>query len=126
MSLSKFIEFVNKQNYENEIDHDSWASCAIGRYAASVGVPEETMNSREVLEGHDPGPHATTIRHRPDLWENSEVTDLMEELEAQTVCIAEVQTDILAILADPELYHDNTGDTLDTYGDLQELLDEHI
>ena len=125
MSLSKFIDFVNSQNAEEVIDHDSWASCAIGRYAASLGVPEETMNSQVVLDGYKHIPRAPAIRHRPDLWGNSEVKELMEELEDQIVYLAEAQTDMLFILSDPEEYCDS-GVVLDTYGDLQELLDEHI
>ena len=122
MSLSKFIEFVNNQNAEEVIDHDSWASCAVGRYAASLGVSEEIMNSREVLEGHEPGPHATTIRHRPALWGNSEIAELMVELGNQVVYLHDETPTLLAIITAPDGFFENSEDELHTYGDMEALL----
>lgn len=75
-----FVEFVNAQDSDRKIDHESWGTCAVGEYL-------ETVNT-------DITPH----------------------------CFA---NDIL----DVEIMDALGGDmppSVDTYGELQEFLEEHL
>lgn len=48
--FNQFIAFCESQPEDKKIDHSSWRSCAVGKFADSVGITDEYLSVSFVPE----------------------------------------------------------------------------